>query len=265
MQEVFGEVDRATIEHFIALRSSVQSVRHMPLMLYPRLRTPAFNRRMKEYVDIIERLYVAIQKVSNCDVIVDSSKLAAYALALSESPVIDVGLVHVMRDSRACAYSWHRLKRDPVAGERVSYLRQRAAFRSAIVWELRNATLGWASRRFKLATKVRYEDFVHHPRQTATRLAHELGLVERRGSWIRDDELHVSRANHIFAGNPNRVEQGTIRIRADDEWRVRMPRFQKFSVTLLTWPLLWKLGYIGVKQPRILVSDRDMTPREYGS
>lgn len=262
MEEAFDGLDRGAIEHFIELRNSLQGVRHVPLMMFPWLRTRTFTDRLHEYVDVLERLYIAIQKVAGCDVIVDSSKLAAYAVALTESPYIDVSFVHTTRDSRACAFSWRRLKREPVAEGDGRYLRRRSLARSAVVWGLRNATIGWVSRRFVVSAKLKYEDFVGQPRAAATTLVQRLGIDEHSGNWTADDELWALRPSHIFAGNPNRVEQGRLRIRMDDEWRTRMSRAHKALVTGLTLPVLWKLGYLGRRRIEPATTAPDLVARE---
>jgi hypothetical protein len=52
-------------------------------------------------------------------------------------------------------------------------------------------------------------------------------------------------ANHIVAGNPSRFETGPVAVRADDEWRRRLPRRSQLLVALLTMPLLRRFGYVG--------------------
>jgi hypothetical protein len=262
MEEAFGGVDRRTIEYVMALRSSVQSVRHVPFMLFPWSRPPAFNRQLREYVQVIERLYLAIHNVSGGQTIVDSSKLAIYAIALSESPVIDVNLLHVIRDSRACVYSWRRLKREHIDGDRERYLRQRSLFRSAVVWAMRNATLTWASRRFKVATTMRYEDFVRRPRSVMTAIVEFLGIDSHGVTWTHDDEFIALSTTHIFAGNPNRVERGAIRVRSDDEWRSGMAWRHRAMVSVLTLPVLWRLGYLGSGEASKLAPGPDMAVQE---
>jgi hypothetical protein len=231
------------------LRRSVQSMRHLPAMIFPRLRTAAYRERLRAYIDVIERLYLAIQRVSGCDVIVDSSKMAAYALALAESPRLDVSLVHMTRDSRACVFSWQRRKPEAAAQGRELFLRQRPVTQSACVWVLRNSILRAVARRFPISLTQRYEDLVAQPRNVVSQLADQLGLDRRRAAWTADDALVSSATNHIFAGNPDRVTHGEIRFRADDEWRTQMSALQQRIVTAITFPTLWQLGYLG-RHPR---------------
>ena len=130
LERTLGSADPALIQHVIELRRSVQKMYHLPFLLFPRIRPKSFDLRLREYVAVLERLYTTIQEVSGREVVVDSSKLAAYALALNESPNIDMDFVHVSRDSRACAYSWRRVKREPVAGDQPRYLRHRRRYKS---------------------------------------------------------------------------------------------------------------------------------------
>jgi hypothetical protein len=58
--------------------------------------------------------------------------------------------------------------------------------------------------------------------------------------------------NHTVAGNPIRFTRGLLEIRADAEWQVRMPAGQRAVVTGLTWPLLWRYGFLGERRrPRL--------------
>lgn len=77
------------------------------------------------------------------------------------------------------------------------------------------------------------------------KLANQLGLSGHERLWLDEHEVVVSASNHIFAGNPIRVESGTIRIHSDDEWRVNMPAWQQHLVYGLTLPARWRTGYFG--------------------
>jgi hypothetical protein len=243
-REAFGPAG-ADAPRLAELRRSVQSMRHLPAMVFPRFRTAAYAERLRTYVAVTERLYLAIQRVSGCDVIVDSSKMAAYALALAESPRLDVSLVHMTRDSRACVFSWRRLKPEAAAHDQKIFLRQRPVAQTACVWVLRNSILRAVARRFPVAVTQRYEDLVAQPHEVVCQLVGRLGIDSQSATWTANDELISSATNHIFAGNPDRVTHGGIRFRADDEWRTQMSTAQKRVVTAITFPTLWQLGYLG--------------------
>jgi hypothetical protein len=65
----------------------------------------------------------------------------------------------------------------------------------------------------------------------------------------------VSASNHIFAGNPNRVQHGLIQIRPDNEWRRQMPIRQQRFVYALSLPALWMLGYLGARSAQSEATD----------
>jgi hypothetical protein len=245
LQEAYGDDSRVTPEAMLSLRASVQGMRHLPFMLFPRLRPRDYTRRLTEYVDLTEQLYRAISDVSGCSTIVDSSKLAAYALVLRQSPRLDVRFVHVVRDSRACAYSWDRLKPEATTANRANYLPRRALMRTSAVWNARNTIAAWISKRFAFAATIRYEQFVQAPRQSVSSLLGRIGIDESNALWVREHEIREAEGNHLFAGNPDRMERGSIVIRADNRWRQQMPRPQQLAVLACTFPTLWLLGYLG--------------------
>jgi hypothetical protein len=249
LTDAFGskEIDPNDV---IALIGSVQRAWHLPYLLFPRLRPPDFQRRLHEYVAITERLYQAIQRVSGCDVIVDSSKFGVYALALAESPKLDVRVVHMIRDSRACAFSWRRLKRNPTVGDRTVYLPRRSLWRTAVIWNARNLLLAAVSHRFTRSTVVRYEELVCRPSAVVRDVIEHLDLGIADTSLIDLDGALSLPPNHIFAGNPDRMN-GVIHIRPDNEWRTRMPRWQQRFVYALTLPTRWVLGYLESHAARV--------------
>jgi Sulfotransferase family len=239
LEEAYGGVDKAPIEEISALHRSVANVRRLPQMLSPR-RTPGFQAQLGDYIVHLERLCRAISDISGDGTIVDSSKLPSYCYLLSRLPHTDVQLLHLVRDSRAVAFSFSRRKRKPEIQDREEYMRRFSSMRSARDWNVLNLgmeMLHGSGARFDL---VRYEDLVT---DTSAEL---LRVLEYSGATI---DLPMSGdvpipTNHTVAGNPLRFTQGTIRVRPDDEWRERMKRAQYNVVTALTWPLLIRYGYI---------------------
>src|ERR1022692_3637443 len=70
-------------------------------------------RDLDEYISYYARLYAAIIKVSGCELVVDSSKHPSLAHCLRWLPDVDLRVLHLVRDSRAVAYSWSRQVRRP--------------------------------------------------------------------------------------------------------------------------------------------------------
>ena len=247
----FGDVDSNWIQQVIDLRRKVQSPRHLPFLLFRRIRPRSFDRNLQAYIAILERLYSSIQAISGCEAIVDSSKLAAYALALNESPAIDVELIHVSRDSRACVYSWSRQKKEPSTGEQTRHLDKRPPVSTALMWQFRNLIFVAIAGRFSTSIRIRFEAFARQPNTTMRLLSRHLGLSGHEGIWVGEQEVMVSPSSHVFAGNPDRIQHGAIRVRSSEEWRTAMSLRQQRLVLALTLPAMWLLGHLGSRSTEV--------------
>lgn len=241
MDEAFGGIDQVDAAHMIALQRRTHR-RYLPMLLYPRLRSPSYARDIAEYAAVHETLYRAIQKVSGCRVIIDSSKRPGHALALSDRPTIRPKLIALVRDSRACAYSRQRKKRRIEVTDRVEYMPQYSVVRSAVDWNLRQIDLPLAKHRFAMYAEYRYEDLVTSPRRVLTDMAERLGEREPAFPFVSDHTIELG-SDHSLWGNPSRFESGIITIRADEEWRTEMATTKRMAVTALTLPWLWSHGY----------------------
>ncbi|HEX3721935.1 MAG TPA: hypothetical protein VHV31_04045, partial [Nitrolancea sp.] len=62
LEKTLGGTDRIRIEHVIELRRAVQNTYHLPFILFSSIRPKLFDRRLREYVAILERLYTSIQE-----------------------------------------------------------------------------------------------------------------------------------------------------------------------------------------------------------
>ncbi len=115
--------------------------------------------------------------------------------------------------------------------------------KSSLLWDAWNASseVLWRGASGRYA-RLRYEDFVAEPRRAIRYILDMLHEDTDRLPFVgeRDVELGVS---HTVAGNPNRFQSGTVRLRADEEWAFRMGRRDRALVTLLTLPLLTRYGY----------------------
>ena len=244
----FGSWDAVDVARVVALRSAVDRTRFIPWLVAPGMR-PRFRRSLDEYLSYCRSVYSAIGGVSECDVVVDSSKDASFAFALRSCPGLDLRVIHVLRDSRAVAHSWTRTVRRP---ETIApaYMATIAPARAAMRWNYQNAAFQLLARLGIPTLRVRYEDLVTAPEPTLATVASFAGLplggtplrfigTEATGGWA---ELGTS---HSASGNPMRFSTGRIPIRTDDEWRAAMPRAQRRKVTALTFPLLRRYGYLG--------------------
>ena len=201
--------------------------------------------RMTGYVETLEKLYRAVQGVSQSRVIVDTSKFPSYAYILRNVPGIKVYLVHLVRDPRAVAYSWaSRRKPELDTGKTTDDLMaSHSLVGSSLTWNEWNLAIEKVWRREpERYMQLRYEDFVRSPR---TAIKDILRFIGEGGLEVPfSDEHQVSlEASHTFSGNPNRFRNGTVKIESDEEWKQELSNAHRATVTALTLPGLVRYGY----------------------
>jgi hypothetical protein len=152
-------------------------------------------------------------------------------------------VVHLVRDGRAVAYSWQRRKVRPEIHWKEEYMARYGLLKSAAAWDVTNGLMEWLGHVGPRYTRVSYEKLVAHPRETVTSLLKALDLGTPGVDFISDRLIHL-RPNHTVSGNPMRFQVGDITLQLDDEWRNRMSYAQRAFLASLTWPLLWRYGYM---------------------
>jgi hypothetical protein len=242
----FGGWDRIDADAVLALQRDVNRHRYLPFLLAPWLRR-SYAARLREYADLLGRVYRAIQHVGGGGVVVDSTIDPAYGFVLRHVPGIDLRLVHFVRDSRGTAFSWTReVRRTDVVGGEVFMPRFHPVV-TALRWVLYHLLVQALARIGVPSLRVRYEDLVHDPRTQLVRTAAFLGeeLDGRvRLAAFRSGCFELA-TDHTVAGNRMRLQRGAVPVRVDDEWVRCLPSRQRRAVTLLSWPLLRRYGYIG--------------------
>jgi hypothetical protein len=238
--EAFGGFERVDGPALMALTQEVCRTRYVPWMVLGG--RAGYRERLEEYTATLARLYRAIRDVSGCRVILDSSKEPAWGFILNTLPDVELSVVHLVRDSRAVAYSWLKKKRLPDVHWKAAYMHRYSPLGSALLWMSFNAmSHGYrlAGRRY---VRVFYEDFTRDPSAVLARIVGMLG--ESGGYGFVDGRRLTLRADHTASGNPVRFEVGTLEVRADEEWRIRMFPADRKLVTRATWPLLFAYGYV---------------------
>ena len=74
--------------------------------MQPRLAKPGYLAQLERYGEIHARLYAAIVAQSGARVVVDASKGASFAMAVSRAAAVDLRMIHLVRDARGVAFSW---------------------------------------------------------------------------------------------------------------------------------------------------------------
>ncbi|MGH2944705.1 MAG: sulfotransferase [Solirubrobacteraceae bacterium] len=245
----FGGWKRVDASSMIALERAVNRHRYLPFLLAPRLK-PGFRRDLRRYADVLARLYGAIQQASQARLIVDSTIDPAYGFILRRVEGVDLRLVHMVRDSRATAFSWTRLRRVPDRGDGVAYQRTLHPARVATRWTLYHLLIHLLARAGFSEMRVLYERVADSPEEEIRRIMRHIDepLAGAELDFIGPGEVTLG-TNHTAAGNRMRLRRGTIPVRLDDEWATAMRPVHRRLVTVLTWPLLRSYGYPG-KAPR---------------
>lgn len=193
------------------------------------------------YAEVTSRLYRAIQEVTGCTVIIDSSKRPSYAAFIRLLAGCDPYFVHLARDPRASAYSWASRRYESVHGDEV---KRRKAFDATVRWDMLNigseAVLRKVPRDHRL--RLRYEDFARAPQTAVRQILALVGEAESRLPFL-DERTVVLYRNHTIAGNPSRFRTGPLVLEDKAEWRTQQDLFSRWVATAVALPFLRRYGY----------------------
>ena len=224
----------------LALWKRVDGLARIPSLMAP-WHGPRHQEDLRVFREVLGRVYGAVAKVSGASTVVDSSKYAAYGLLIAGVPGLDLRLLHLVRDSRAVAYSWLRRKLMPEVTAEVRYMPVKGPWRSATYWELENLALELLRRSSARWARIRYDDLTTEPQSALGAALAALG-INGDLDFLRERVLHLG-LNHTVAGNPMRFRRGELAIEPDLEWRSRLAAGPRRVVTALTWPLLARYGF----------------------
>ena len=245
LELAFGDVEgiAPNPRHMVRVQRDVVRLRNTLLLLRHAHGRPSRSDALDAYVLATARVYRAIAEVTGARVVVDSSKRQADAAVLPLLPGISPHFVHLVRDPRAVAYSWRRSKPYPGEGPN-DELHQTQVLNCARNWLSVNAMTGLVrgSVGAGRSLRIRYEDFVMRPRETLARIAEMVGAGPVSMPFLDDRTARLG-TNHTAGGNPDRLHNGSVSIREDDEWRTAQRPVDRFVTTAISLPLLLRYGY----------------------
>jgi Sulfotransferase family len=251
-ETAFGGWEQLDGTEVLTLARAVERERYLPLLVQPRA-WRGYERRLREYTALLERLFHAIQAVSGARVVVDASKLLSHAFVMRQVE-LDVGFLHIVRDCRGVAFSWGKQVARPETVDGISYMPR---FRSGAVaarWMYDNAGAHLLTALGNRRAFMRYETFVARPRDELARVLALLGETDASVSrGLFDGEVPLE-PTHSVCGNPMRFRTGQIPIALDEQWRQDMPRRDRIAVNVLAWPLLAAYGYTGPRRSRAVAA-----------
>jgi hypothetical protein len=242
MDEAFGGMDRVPLAEIRGLQKQVDRYRCLHWLMQP-VRPAAFTRALRDYSYYLAQFYRAVQTVTGRSLIVDSSKDPPQALIMASSNAFDVRVIHLVRDSRATAFSWLRRKQSRMASGRM-LMQIRPVTTSARRWWYHNLASEMIRPKVDAYYRMRYEDFVASPDRELGRMASTLSVpIVPIGREV------VLPVQHQTTGNPIRFDHGPTTIAADNEWTSKMSAKDFAVVTSMTAPLLLRYGY-SLNRPR---------------
>ena len=220
------------------LEQCLDRYRFVPRMHLPRLRTATFDQKYHGLTSRLATWYSSIHQTAEGAIIIDSTKDPCYAHVLSTIPELNVGYVHLIRDSRGVAYSWTRPKPRPEITGWDATMDVWSAKRSAIEWDVKyvfSTLLGWVRR--ERVISIQYESLVRRPEQALRAIANLAAGLKMPPLGSRALDVASDRY-HSVSGNPIRFDRPPPQFRLDDEWRTRMSPEDRLVVTALTAPFL---------------------------
>lgn len=197
------------------------------------------NSQTDQYRKNLVKLYRAIADVTQCTVIVDSSKSPDYAYMLSTIDDIDLYLLHLTRDFRGIYFSQKkRVQRSDVLPDDSSSrnMRQTKLWKFLIRSYLVSIKFFLLQKRNIKYTRLRYEDFCQSPEIFARKM---LDFLRCDISLLLTEDQHkitLREENIGIWGNPMRMGKEII-ISQDKEWRDKLPAGRKRLLSYLLYPL----------------------------
>ncbi len=242
-KHAFGGWEQVDIEHLLTLKAAVDRQRRMPSTARRHTSAP-LRRKILDYAEHYRRVYDAAIEVSGASVVVDSSKDVPTALTLSHHRDIDLRVLHMVRDSRGVAYSWSKVVPRPESSGEDTMPQFTAAW-STTMWLSLNTAISGLRHRGVPVAQVRYEDLATDAASTVRSAWQTLGLPGSGELPMLDACTIELRPTHSVAGNPMRFRTGLTTLRQDTEWRSAMSARDRRLVTLMSYPMLRRLGYRG--------------------
>lgn len=197
------------------------------------------------YSNYLSVVYQSLAQSAGARMIVDSSKSPGECLAAVAAPGVDVRILHVVRDPRACAYSTSRRLKHHGASPNSQQMRRKSMMKSSSRWFQVNFLADFYLRKTVSPVQykmVRYEDLMSDPHPTLIDICTWAQLDPSSLPLSGDRSVTLDRG-HTVMGNPNRFSGGTTVLELDAEWQRAMNRADILQATLPALPLMPRYRY----------------------
>lgn len=248
VERLGGRDPQETAQRIVAAQREVGRRKNLPRVLASAGTGPSDWPALRLVQEATGATCEALVHTTGMLTLVDTSKRPIDAAIVASVADIDHYVLHIVRDPRAVAYSWSRVKTF-TAGGTTRTMGRLGARSTARRWVTNALAAELLLRRTprERRLQLRYEDFAAEPRSRVEDILSLLSHV--RPTPFVDDETVLLGPNHIVSGNPNRFTTGRVTIRPDEAWRSEMPRHKQRGVALAASPLMVRYGYLG-RRPR---------------
>ncbi|MEM8681323.1 MAG: hypothetical protein AAGF97_18405, partial [Planctomycetota bacterium] len=228
--DVLAELTETERHQLKAAHESVNQERNLLSML-----TSQTTR--KTFADHATRVLQVIVDKTDARLVVDSSKNISRCIGLTASDSVDVYVLHLIRDVRGLVNS---------ANKRKSEIKQSQQYvRPTFHWASKNVSASllvpWYTKKL---IKLRYEDFVHHPRETVAKLSDFLGenLDEALQAFLGETEIDPN-TSLGFGGNRVLHQRKKLRFRTGES-----PKGGVFESNVYWYTLGWIASFWGYRR-----------------
>jgi hypothetical protein len=230
------------------LTKNVSLKRYIELQnLYEHINNPfLFGRQIHnkvsflEYQNLTEALFYSLVKVSNKNIIIDSSKRPGRGFALSNMNGLDVSIIHLVRNGyRYLESSLQRGRRISIKDPNLLY----ETFHLGLSWSMTNFMAEKITKNNKYPSlRIKYEDLIDHPIETLDRIGSVLNLDISAIQKHINNNLPIE-YKHIATGSGHR-RRGDKPISKEFNSLGKINEKLKFAFTLGAFIQLKRYGYI---------------------
>ena len=238
VRDGFGELSPQEVASFAAEAAAVTRYRH-----YFKLRQACHDGQRyisEDYLSALGALYGAITDATGDRIIVDSSKLAAYARVLMLLPDVEIFYVNLVRDPRAVVYSWRKkIKYEPGATREMDRF---GVLRASLIWKFAYMTAADVMKELP-GINIKYEDLAQDTAGTMDKI---LSAID---AWqggtlppVNVGNLTWANTSHSLSGNPLRFRKGEG-IQLDAKWKTDFKGLDALVTATLCSSEIRRFGY----------------------
>jgi hypothetical protein len=206
---------------------------HIPQLFLPGIRSRGYMNRLRCYRKLLKSLYYSIKKVSNKNIIVDSSISPIHGKVVSGIKGIKTSIIHIERDCRAVAFSNKKDKRNDARGKRKK-MDKKGLLRTLVSWTIYKVLSDRIISNSRKSAHISYKSLAKEPKQVMGEILTNLGLDGNIKETFIDEKTIEFRKRHTVLGNPMRQKTGKVEIKYDEEWKNEMSSFHKKVISIST-------------------------------